>query len=93
MKTGKQVVNSKTIYFTDCLLMKSVMKMDIIALMNGVFTEFSENYYIKIGKTTNYSEKKQTKTNTLNSIKSDVGIYFRAGDIFKSLKRIRNCFD
>ena len=25
MKTGKQVVNSKTIYFTDCLLMKSVM--------------------------------------------------------------------
>ena len=62
--------------------------MDIIALINGVFTDFSENYYIKIGKKTNYSEKKQTKTNTLNSIKSDVGIYFRAGDIFKSLKRI-----
>jgi hypothetical protein len=92
MKTGKQVVNSKTIYFTDCLVMKSVMKMDIIALMNGVFTEFSENYYIKIGKTTNYSEKKQTKTNTLNSIKSDVGIYFRAGDILKSLKRIPELF-
>ena len=64
IKTGKHVVKGKSVSFTDCVMMKSVMKMDIIALINGFFTEFSENYYIKIGNQTNYSEKKQNKTNT-----------------------------
>jgi hypothetical protein len=88
IKTGKQVIKGKSFSFTDCVMMKSVMKMDIIALINGVFTEFSENYYIKIGTKTNYSQKKQSKTNQLYSIRFDVFDYFKAGDIFKSLKRL-----
>jgi hypothetical protein len=40
--------------FQDALLQKSTIKMDMIVLIDGIFTEFSENYYFKIGKDTNY---------------------------------------
>jgi len=40
--------------FQDTLLQKSTIKIDMIVLIDGIFTEFSENYYFKIGKDTNY---------------------------------------
>jgi hypothetical protein len=42
------------ITFQEALLQKSTIKIDMIVLIEGIATEFSENYYFKIGSTTNY---------------------------------------
>jgi hypothetical protein len=92
IQTGKQRINGKLIYFKDCLLMKSVMKMDIVAVIDGVFNSFSENYYLKIGTKSNYITKKKKaasdKNEVLYSIRFDVHEYFKRGDLFKSMKRL-----
>lgn len=90
---GKQKVDGgKMVSFKDCLLMKTIMKMDIIALIDGGFNSFSENYYIRIGDQTNYVENKTTKTNLMSSIRGDIKNYFQSGDTFKSLKRLFSFF-
>ena len=45
IKTGYQNINGINISFIGCLQQKSIIKMDIIALIRGIFTEFSNNYY------------------------------------------------
>jgi len=52
-KDIKNGVNND-ITFQDALLQKSTIKMDMVVLIDNIFTEFSENYYFKIGKDTNY---------------------------------------
>jgi hypothetical protein len=42
------------ITFQEALLQKSTIKIDMIVFIEGIATEFSENYYFKIGSTTNY---------------------------------------
>jgi hypothetical protein len=42
------------ITFQEALMQKSTIKIDMIVLIEGIATEFSENYYFKIGSTTNY---------------------------------------
>ena len=54
IKSGKQKVGTASITFQKCLLQKSVIKMDVVALINNIFTEFSENYYFTLGQFTNY---------------------------------------
>ena len=45
IKRGYKTIDDITIQFINCLQQKSIIKMDIIALIDGVFTEFSNNYY------------------------------------------------
>ena len=45
VKLGYQTIDGIRLEFIDCLQQKSLIKMDIIALINGIFTEFSNNYY------------------------------------------------
>jgi hypothetical protein len=42
------------ITFQEALMQKSTIKIDMIVFIEGIATEFSENYYFKIGSTTNY---------------------------------------
>ena len=45
IKDGFQNIDGINIHFINCLQQKSSIKMDIIALVNQIFTEFSNNYY------------------------------------------------
>ena len=57
MKKGFKVMsNGRKILFTECLLQKSMMKMDIVSIVDGIMTEFSEKYYITIGGESNFLE-------------------------------------
>lgn len=42
------------ITFQEALEQKSTIKIDMIVLIENIFTEFSENYYFKFGSKTNY---------------------------------------
>ena len=82
--------NSRTILskakFINALKQESTIKLDVIALVNGIFSEYSENYYISIEGQKNYKE--QTKDDVAYSIKSDIELYHREKNDFKALKRI-----
>ena len=86
IKRGKQTVDGKVISFQKCVLMKSTIKMDVIAFVNGKFAEFTENYYFKIGKHTNY--KKQNKTAIQQSLIQEAKVLASKQNMFKSLKRV-----
>jgi hypothetical protein len=90
IQRGKQRVDGKWLSFEECVLMKATMKMDIIALIHGIFTEFSENYYIELGKWRNYIPT--TKAELLESLKHDAYAYYHEGKKFKALKRIFSYF-
>ena len=50
MKRGsKKLTDGRDISFQQAMTQKTTCKMDIIALINGLFCEFSENYNFKIG--------------------------------------------
>lgn len=86
IKKGSQVVDGKTYYFTDVILQKSTIKMDIIAFINGVATEFTENYYFQLNGFRNFENE------PIQEIKSDIledgREYLKEGNVFKALKRV-----
>jgi hypothetical protein len=84
IKTGKQKVNKKQITFQECILMKSMIKLDVVVLIHGVFVEFSENYYFNIGGHTNYEEPQ----NIQKSLLQDAHSFFLNKKLFKATKRI-----
>jgi len=88
MRGYKRMANGRLIPFQDCLLMKSTLKLDIIALVEGRFVEFSDNYFIKLDKDSNFFPHDMEKGHLLNSIKHDYSFQmFSAGNVFKALKR------
>jgi len=94
MKNGyKILISGRHIRFQDCILMKSTLKMDLISLIDGVFTEFSDNYLIKLGNNpddANFFPHDLTREHMLNSIRHSYDEYFYAShNYFKGLKR---CF-
>jgi hypothetical protein len=88
MKKGFKTLQGSTITFEDALKMKSVIKLDAIVLINGVFTEFSENYYLKIGDAANFEPEEAKIENILQSIKESFEDYFDEKNYLKALKRI-----
>jgi hypothetical protein len=91
IKNGyKSLKDGRQISFQDCLLMKATMKLDVIVLIDGIFTEFSDNYLIKLGDKANFFPYDLNPENNLNSIAHDFDEYFYAShNYFKGLKR---CF-
>jgi len=89
MKKGfKTLQDGSTLTFEDALKMKSVIKLDAIVLINGVFTEFSENYYLKIGDDANFEPEEAKVENILQSIKRSFEDYIDEKNYLKALKRI-----
>jgi hypothetical protein len=69
-------------YFKECILDKTMMKLDYILLLNGIFVEISENYEISIDGKTNIV----TKNNLKEELQNEVDKY-KFINKFKSLKR------
>jgi len=95
MKKGFKVLkNGEKIAFQDCILMKTTMKLDVIAVIDSVFTEFSDNYYVKIGNDANFFESDISKEKILNELKHSFDEYFYvAKNYMKGLKRCFSYYD
>jgi len=74
------------ITFQEALLMKSTIKMDMIVLIDKIYTEFSENYYFKLGKDSNYY-KDETKNPDVG-IRKSLDEYLYTHNFWKALKRL-----
>jgi len=90
IKAGKQKLQTgHYITFEECLLIKTTMKLDMIVLIDGIFTEFSENYYLDINGVKNFFEHDRTKEHIETSIKKSLDQYLNVDkNYWKSLKRI-----
>jgi len=90
LQNKNKLKNGLTVSVQDCLLVKTILKLDLIILLNGAFTEFTENYYITIHNNSNFFNKDVEKATILNSIKHDFDrYYYVANNYVKGLKR---CF-
>jgi hypothetical protein len=87
-KGYKMMKNGRKIAFQDCILMKTTMKLDVTALINDRFVEFSDNYLIKLGDDANFFKHDIERDHLLNNLKHswDENFYAR-GNYFKALKR------
>ena len=70
----------------DCLMDKSVAKVDLIVKVGNQFAEISENYYIRAVKEKNYDDD-LSKSAKEKSLQEDIHYYSKT-DCFKALKRI-----
>jgi hypothetical protein len=50
MKKGYQQIGNKKITFQECLLMNSTIKLDEVIFLNGMVTEITNNYFLKVGQ-------------------------------------------
>lgn len=85
---GYQVIEDVKIYFVDCLQEKSTIKLDAISLINGLFHEFSEIYFITFGDYKTYEPEYTKKVNIETSLLKDVKAYTEKGNYMKTLKRL-----
>ena len=90
MKGYKIMENGEKITFEDCLDIKTTIKLDVVALIDGVFTEFSENYYFKFGTDKgNFFPHDIEKDHILNQLKHSYDEYmYVEKNYLKALKRI-----
>jgi hypothetical protein len=88
IKTGSQIIDGKRITLEECLLMPSTIKMDIIALIDGDFVEFSDNYYLSVNGVKNYSDEEVSKNVLLKELETSAKEYFHEPNYFKYLKRV-----
>lgn len=86
----KQMSDGRIIKFQDCILMKTTFKLDVIKIIDGVFTEFSDNYLIKLGEESNFFPHDLQLDHLMNALKHSYDEYFyTCRNLFKGLKR---CF-
>jgi len=91
MKKGFKILKDKRkIAFQDCILMKTTMKLDVIALIDGIYTEFSDNYFIKLGDDANFFPHDIQKGHILNAIKHSFDEFFYAAHNY--MKGLKRCF-
>jgi hypothetical protein len=90
IKKGYKILESgRKMPFTDCILIKSTIKLDMIVLIDGIFTEFSENYYFKIGDEANFFNHELDPEHIEMGIKKSLDEYLNVDlNYWKSLKRI-----
>jgi hypothetical protein len=65
---------------------KSRIKLDMVALIQGVFTEFSEIYFINVGGHSN--EEVYTHKEAIESLEEEYEELHKDGDYWKALKRL-----
>lgn len=84
----KQLEDGRIIKFQDCILQKTTFKLDLIQNIDGVFTEFSDNYYIKLGIEANFFPHDASVDHLKNSLKHAYDEYFYVyRNLYKGLKR------
>lgn len=85
---GYKIIDDVKYNFIDCLKQKSMVKMDILALIDDVLNEFSEVYMLSFGKNANYFSELTTIKQLKIAIYSDALDYKGQGKYYKSLKRL-----
>ena len=70
----------------DCLMDKTVAKVDLIMKVGVQFAEISENYYIRADADKNYDDE-LSKSDKEKSLQEDIHYYAKT-DRFKALKRL-----
>jgi hypothetical protein len=88
IKKGYQTVDGRKVTFQECLLMKSTIKMDITALVDGVFIEFSDNYYLTLRDFNTFTAVAKSHDDILYSLQHEAEVKYHAGDYWKASKRI-----
>lgn len=88
MNAGCKIIDDVKYDFTTCLQQKSMIKLDILALINGVLNEFSEVYFISFGKNQNYFSELTTTKELAKMVYNDALEYKQKGKYYKSLKRL-----
>jgi hypothetical protein len=88
IEAGFQVIEDRKVNFIDCLQQKSIIKMDVISLIDGLFHEFSEMYFVHFGDFKTYNPVTTKKENIETSLKLDILNYTGKGNYFKALKRL-----
>lgn len=85
---GFQIIEDIKIYFVDCLQEKSTIKLDAIVLIDGLFHEFSEIYFITFGDYKTYEPEYTKVKNIETALFKDVKKYLDDGNYLKALKRL-----
>lgn len=88
IKKGSKMVDDRKVTFQECLLMKSTIKMDITALVDGVFIEFSNNYYLTLKDFNTFTAVAKSHEDILYSLQHESEVKYHAGDYWKAMKRI-----
>lgn len=87
-KGTKKLEDGRVVSFQDCILIKSTFKMDVIKIIDGVFTEFSDNYLVKLGDEANFFPHDIELDHLKNNLKHSYDEYFYVRrNLFKGLKR------
>ncbi len=91
MRGYKLINRHEKLTFISQLTKKSIIKMDVIALVNGRLEEYSSNYYFTItkdGKRYDTKIQEHTHETLKKALITDAVLYQNSGNIFKSLKRL-----
>jgi hypothetical protein len=88
IKAGFKKVDGRKVTFQECLLMKSTIKMDITALVDGVFIEFSDNYYLTLRDFNTFTAVAKSHEDILYSLQHEALTKYNHGDYWKASKRI-----
>ena len=86
MKKGYKVVKGRTYTFKECLLMDATIKIDIVYLLNNIFTDITNNYFISIGKKKIIPE--MNVKILIKQLKNDYEEFTKEGNYIKALKRL-----
>lgn len=89
IKKGTKVLDDgRVVKFQDCILQKTAFKLDLIKILDGKFAEFSDNYYVKLGESANFTPHDISLDHLLNNLKHSYEEYFYIyQNLFKGLKR------
>jgi hypothetical protein len=89
MSKGYKIMNNgEKISFQSALLLKGDTKLDVVKNLDGVFTEFSDNYYIKLGNKSNFDPAGTENENMKYSLEQSFHeYYYEQNNLFKGLKR------
>jgi hypothetical protein len=89
MAKGYKIMNNgEKISFQSALLLKGDTKLDVVKNLDGIFTEFSDNYYIKLGNNSNFDPAETENENMKHSLEQSFhDYYYEQNNLFKGLKR------
>jgi hypothetical protein len=74
--------------FIEALKTKSMIKLDIIYLLNGIYVEITEVYFLDIGNHTTYENKELDSSTIKTGLIESMNECLKEGLYFKALKRL-----
>ena len=85
---GYQLINKKRYNFIDCIMQKSIMKMDLIVFVNNIAVEITDNYFITIKNKSNFDKHDEDKNNSIKRLVIDYNQLIDEKRYFKAIKRL-----